>query len=80
MLARFKRRYFYWEAVVTGRKLLISILNTFLLPITVVVFSLVIIAAALLAHMYAVPFRYKFHNIMEVRFSLFVTNILSILY
>ncbi len=65
MLARFKRRYFYWEAVVTGRKLLISILNTFLKPMLVVVFGILIIIISLLAHMFAVPFRYKFHNLME---------------
>jgi hypothetical protein len=82
MLARFKRKYFYWEAVVTGRKLLISILNTFLKPMLVVVLAILVIIIALLLHMFAVPFRYKFHNIMEyvVLLSILIVLFLGLLF
>jgi hypothetical protein len=82
MLARFKRKYFFWEAIVTGRKLLISILYTFLKPMLVVVFGIFIITIALLLHMFAVPFRYKFHNLMEyvVLLSILLVLFLGLLF
>jgi hypothetical protein len=82
MLSRFKRKYFYWEAVITFRKLTITILKTFLKPMLVVVFGIAIIFFALLLHIYAVPFRYKFHNIMEyvVLISTFLTLFFGLLF
>jgi hypothetical protein len=65
LLSRFKRRYFYWEAVITSRKLIISLLYTFLYPVQVVVFGILTIFVALLLHVSFVPFRQKFHNLME---------------
>jgi cytochrome c-type biogenesis protein CcmH/NrfF len=65
MLTRFRGKYFYWEAVITLRKLLLTILYTFLPSMLVLVFGIVIAFIALLLHMQAVPFRYKFHNFME---------------
>lgn len=65
MLSRFKRKYFFWEAVVAARKLSLAILHTFLQPMLVVVFGIFIVFCALLLHMYAVPYRFKFHNLME---------------
>jgi hypothetical protein len=78
MLARFKSRFFFWEAVITARKLLISILSTFLRPLLVVVFGIVVMFTALILHMRFVPFRYKFHNMMEY-VVLVATNIVLLL-
>jgi protein-S-isoprenylcysteine O-methyltransferase Ste14 len=65
LLKRFKRRHFYWEAVITGRKLILSLLYTFLHPIQVVVFGILVVFVALILHFRAVPFKQKFHNLME---------------
>lgn len=64
------------------RKLLISILNSFLKPLLVIVFGILVMLIALLLHIYAVPFRYKFHNIMEyiVLISILLVLILGLLF
>ncbi|KAL0489622.1 hypothetical protein AKO1_010563, partial [Acrasis kona] len=65
LLTRFKTKYIYWELIITARKLGIAVLNTFLPSVLVLVFGLVIMFLSLLLHIHTVPFRKKFHNLME---------------
>jgi hypothetical protein len=65
LLSRFRRKYFYWEAMITGRKVLLSILYAFLKDIQIIVFGVVIVFIALILHFNTVPFRQKFLNLME---------------
>ncbi|KAF0975936.1 hypothetical protein FDP41_005263 [Naegleria fowleri] len=62
---RFKKRLFYWEIIITFRKLLLSIFNTFLLPLQTVTFALITVFVAFLLHSQFVPFKTKFHNLLE---------------
>ncbi|KAG2386499.1 hypothetical protein C9374_002243 [Naegleria lovaniensis] len=62
---RFKKRLFYWEIIITCRKLLLSIFNTFLLPLQTVTFALITVFVAFLLHSQYVPFKTKFHNLLE---------------
>jgi hypothetical protein len=65
LLLRFKRKLFYWEAVITARKLALSLLYTFLKPVQVVVFGIFVVFLALVLHFNFVPFRqvcYNFHT------------------
>jgi ABC-type sugar transport system permease subunit len=57
LLLRFKRKLFYWEAVITARKLALSLLYTFLKPVQVVVFGIMVVFLALILHFNFVPFR-----------------------
>ncbi|EFC37832.1 predicted protein [Naegleria gruberi] len=62
---RFKKRLFYWEIIITFRKLLLSIFNTFLLPLQTVTFALITVFIAFLLQSQFVPFKTKFHNLLE---------------
>jgi hypothetical protein len=65
MLSRFKRKYFFWEAVVTLRKTILSILYIFLDDMLVIVAGIVLLFAGFLLHTNFVPFKRKFHNVMD---------------
>lgn len=75
ILQRFKYRYFFWEIVVTLRKTCIAILNIFFRPMFVMVMAIGVIFVGMLLQMNFVPYRRKFHNIMEY-FILMATLIL----
>jgi hypothetical protein len=57
LLLRFKRKLFFWEAVITARKLALSLLYTFLKPVQVVVFGILVVFIALILHFNFVPFK-----------------------
>ncbi|KAL0487041.1 9 TM domain-containing transmembrane protein [Acrasis kona] len=82
LLTRFKIKYFFWELVITSRKLAVAILNTFLPSILVVVFGLLIMFLSLILHMQTVPFRKKFHNLTEyvVLISIVLTLFFGLLF
>ena len=63
ILRRFNSKFFFWEAVITLRKTFISILSIFFAPMSVIAFAIGILYVALVAHMNAVPFKRKFHNV-----------------
>eukprot|EP01080_Neovahlkampfia_damariscottae_P008579 gene8579-404_t len=65
VLLRFKNKFFYWKIVETVRLMVITMLNIFFQPLFVITLSLGIIFIALLLHLQFVPFKRKFHNIME---------------
>jgi hypothetical protein len=65
VLLRFKNKYFYWKIVETVRLMIISILNIFFQPMFVITLSTAILFISLILHMQVVPFKRKFHNLME---------------
>jgi hypothetical protein len=65
LLTRFRKKYFFWEVVITARKLALSLLYAFLKPVQVVVFGICVMFVALLLHFNCVPYRLKGHNLME---------------
>jgi hypothetical protein len=65
MLSRFKKKYFFWEAVVTLRKTILSILYIFLDDMLVIVAGIVLLFIGFLLHTNFVPFKRKFHNVMD---------------
>jgi hypothetical protein len=65
VLLRFKNKYFYWKIVETVRLMIISILNIFFQPIFVITLSTAILFVSLILHIQTVPFKRKFHNLME---------------
>jgi hypothetical protein len=65
MLSRFKKKYFFWEAVVTLRKTILSILYIFLDDMLVIVAGIILLFAGFLLNTNFVPFKRKFHNLMD---------------
>jgi len=63
ILKRFRTKFFYWEAIVTLRKTILSLLNIFLNPMLVVVTAIGVIFLGIVLHERAVPFKRKFHNL-----------------
>ncbi|KAL0483241.1 hypothetical protein AKO1_011551, partial [Acrasis kona] len=82
LITRFKIKFFFWELAITGRKLAIAILNTFLPSMLVLIFGLLIMFLSLLLHMQTVPFKKKFHNLMEyiVLISIVLTLFFGLLF
>jgi hypothetical protein len=72
MLSRFKKRFFFWEAVVTVRKTIISLISIFGKPMFVITFAVFISFIGFLLHIHFIPFHKKFHNIIEY-FVLLIT-------
>lgn len=62
MLFRFHKRFFYWNAVLSMKQILITLLVTFLKPSWIIVLVLGVIFGMLLMHMNCVPYKKKFHN------------------
>jgi hypothetical protein len=65
MLSRFRNKLFFWEAVITLRKTILSILNIFLDPMLVIVCGIFLMFVGFLLHTNFVPFKRKFHNVMD---------------
>jgi hypothetical protein len=65
MLSRFRNKLFFWEAVITLRKTILSILNIFLDPMLVIVSGIFLMFIGFLLHTNFVPFKRKFHNVMD---------------
>jgi len=65
ILKRFKRKYLWWEVVITGRKLILSILYIFVGPFLVVTLGIGVIFVALILQEKYVPFKAKFLNFFE---------------
>ena len=60
ILTRFRKNLFFWEAVDTIRKTIISIIYIFLDEMLVIVFGIVILYIGLLLQIHFVPFKRKF--------------------
>jgi hypothetical protein len=60
MLSRFKKRLYFWEAVITLRKTILSILNIFLAPMLVIVSGIFLMFVGFLLHTNFIPFKRKF--------------------
>jgi len=60
MLSRFKKRLFFWEAVITLRKTILSILYIFLDPMLVIVCGIFLLYVGFLLHTNFIPFKRKF--------------------
>jgi hypothetical protein len=60
MLSRFRKKLFFWEAVVTLRKTILSILYIFLDDMLVIVAGIFLLYAGFLLHTNFVPFKRKF--------------------
>ena len=82
VLRRYKRRFFYWELVVTVRKFLLSVIFVFFKPMMVTVLSIAVVFISLLMHMKAVPYNKKAHNVLEylVLLSTLVVLFLGLLF
>jgi hypothetical protein len=65
MLSRFRNKLFFWEAVITLRKTILSILYIFLDEMLVIVCGIFLLYAGFLLHTNFVPFKRKFHNVMD---------------
>eukprot|EP00761_Pharyngomonas_kirbyi_P007046 gb/GECH01007055.1/.p1 GENE.gb/GECH01007055.1/~~gb/GECH01007055.1/.p1 ORF type:complete len:251 (+),score=34.88 gb/GECH01007055.1/:1-753(+) len=64
---RFRRRYFYWEIIITLRKLSLSLVSLFLSGyiMLIMIFNNIVIFASLALHLGFVPYKRKFHNMLE---------------
>jgi hypothetical protein len=62
---RFQKKYFYYEFVVLLRKLILSLLYIFLKPLLVIIFAIFILMVSLLIHLKLMPYRMKFHNMID---------------
>jgi hypothetical protein len=60
MLSRFRKKLFFWEAVVTVRKTILSILYIFLDDMLVIVGGIFLLYVGFLLHAHFVPFKRKF--------------------
>jgi hypothetical protein len=78
IIKRFKKARFYWEGVATIRKLTLSILYTFLKPMLVIVFCIFLQLISLILHIEFVPFKKKFHNVME--YMVLVTTLVILMF
>jgi hypothetical protein len=65
MLSRFRKKLYFWEAVVTLRKTILSILYIFLDEMLVIVAGIFLLFIGYLLHTNFVPFKRKFHNVMD---------------
>jgi hypothetical protein len=65
MLSRFRKKLYFWEAVVTLRKTILSILYIFLDEMLVIVAGIFLLFIGYLLHTNFVPFKRKFHNLMD---------------
>jgi hypothetical protein len=65
MLSRFRKKLYFWEAVVTLRKTILSILYIFLDEMLVIVAGIFLLFVGFLLHTNFVPFKRKFHNVMD---------------
>jgi hypothetical protein len=65
MLSRFRNKLFFWEAVITLRKTILSVLYIFLDEMLVIVAGIFLLFIGFLLHTNFVPFKRKFHNVMD---------------
>lgn len=65
ILHRYRTKYFYWHGLIILRKVLISLFIAFFRPIVVITLSMLVIAVGFFFHIQYIPFRRKFHNLME---------------
>jgi uncharacterized membrane protein len=64
-LSKFKRRYFYWDLFDSVRKASFSILTVFSKPMFLITAGIGIVFTGMLMHLNSIPYRKKFHNLME---------------
>ncbi|EFC39840.1 ATS1 domain-containing protein [Naegleria gruberi] len=65
LFVKFKPRYFYYESVITIRKLVFSVLYVFLAPLQVIALGFVLIFLSFVIHLQLVPYSKKMHNLIE---------------
>jgi len=65
VLQRFRSKYWFWDCVITLRKTFISILIVMFEPMNVIVLCIGIVFIGLILQMKFVPYKKKFHNLMD---------------
>ncbi|KAG2373886.1 hypothetical protein C9374_011771 [Naegleria lovaniensis] len=65
LFTKFKPRYFYYESIITVRKLVFSVLYVFLAPLQVIALGFILIFISFVIHMQLVPYSKKMHNLIE---------------
>ena len=64
-LTKFKQKYFFWDLFDSLRKTTFSVLQVFFTAMTLMTFGILVIFIGLLSHFHFVPYKRKFHNLME---------------